>query len=71
MSDAAEGIAIRYVAGFGASKGTLAGYLVRLAESPSGERISSQFIASDITYEQCEHLHLQITNLLAILKPKE
>lgn len=60
----------RYVAGLGMDGGAPQGYLVRLEETENGDRLGAYTIAQDMTVEQVEHLHMQVGNLLKIMKPR-
>lgn len=63
-------VTFRYVAGISVDNGVPSGHIIRLDENEDGSRNSAGILASDMTHEQVEHLHMQLGVLMAALKPK-
>lgn len=63
-------VTFRYVTGLAVENGVPSGHIIRLDENEDGSRNSAGILASDLTYEQAEHLHMQLGVLMTILKPK-
>lgn len=59
----------RYVAGLSVKDGTPVGHIVALEEDENGERLGQAFLANDMTYEQVDHLHMQLGKLKTVLQP--